>query len=121
MDELAHAIATTKVPVYARAGGLVEPIYRDIEAADMEGHKRTTRTVYFKRLTVQGLRYIVDKHVAKVVQWDGRMRQLVGVPAPTEMLEQLLSLDHGPIPPIAGVIAAWGMRPERTHHLGTGL
>jgi putative DNA primase/helicase len=108
-DETQRALLAAHCPIYYRAGGLVEPMWRYEKTADTN---RQTLVCRFVRLNIPRLQYMVAKHAASYQKFDARTKKWVNTDPPRDMLEQLLELERWDFPTAKGIINTPTMRPD---------
>jgi len=109
-DTIEAAMIKAKVPVLVRAGNLVQPIATEYTTSN--GGKTTLTAL--RALTTSNLAYIITKHVATFVKYDGRAKRLKPCDPPTNILLGLLERGHWVFPRVSGIITAPTMRPDGT-------
>jgi putative DNA primase/helicase len=96
------------VPIMVRAGMLVQPIVDQLPAS----HDRMTDVTVLKPLTNANIIYLLNKHAATFIQYDGRSRKWLAVDPPPAVATHLLEKGQWRFPKVAGVITAPTLRPD---------
>jgi putative DNA primase/helicase len=107
-DETTRAMLAAQLPVLVRAGKLVEPIWTERLASK----ERKIKVTVLRAMTTANLLYMVNKHAASFVKWDGRSKKELVIDPPEKMLLMLLQLGHWPFPHVVGIINSPTMRPD---------
>lgn len=108
VDETQRAIVAAGRPIFVRGGVLVEPIWTKYPTI---GEDTTTVTV-FRAVTIENLRYIVNKWGIKYLQWNDKKKKNVEVDPPDKVLATLVKLGHWSFPRVAGIINSPTLRPD---------
>lgn len=108
VDETQKAIIAAGRPVFVRGGVLVEPIWTKYPTI---GEQTTTVTV-FRAITIENLRYIVNKWGVKYLQWNDKKKKSVEIDPPDKVLATLVKLGHWAFPRVAGIINSPTLRPD---------
>jgi putative DNA primase/helicase len=117
VDATEKALIAVKRPVYFRAGGLVEPIYRFEKTAEAN---RDTLVTVFQKLNTPRLGYMTAKHAAAFQKYDARTKRWERIDPPEKVIEMLLSLGHWGFPTARGIINSPTMRPDGSLLLSEG-
>jgi putative DNA primase/helicase len=108
VTEAEQALLSYNQPVFQRGRDLVVPISIKVPASD----GRNAQSPALKRLENAGLRDQLSQ-AAEFQKYDGRRRDWVSCPPPTDVVEMLLSrAGQWNLRQIAGVITAPTMRPD---------
>ena len=108
VDEAEQALIRAGVPVMVRAGALYQPIAEMRPAAD--GSK--TEVTILGRMNHANLSYVLNKHAATFVRWDGRGRCWRRIDPPGAVAATLLNKGKWQLPKVVGVITAPTLRPD---------
>ncbi len=108
IEEAEAALIACGVPIFERAGVLVEPIVSTLPAS----HKRETDVVLLRRLAPENVIYLLNRYAAGFVKWDVRKKDLVAINPPREIALGLLAKGRWRFPNVAGVITTPTMRPD---------
>ncbi len=108
VDETQRAIVASGRPVFVRGGILVEPIRTEYPTI---GDDTTTVTV-FRAIQIENLRYMVNKHGVKYMQWNDKKKKNVEVDPPDKVLATLVKLGHWIFPKVSGIINSPTLRPD---------
>ena len=112
VDEAESALLAVAdaAPIMVRAGMLVQPIVDLLPAS----HGRKCEVVLLRRLTAANLIYLLNKHAATFIQFDGRVKKWLKVDPTPAIATQLLEKGRWQFPKVAGVINAPTLRPDGT-------
>jgi putative DNA primase/helicase len=108
VDEAEGALIAAGVPIMTRAGTLVRPIKETFDASN--GHK-TEQTVLHP-VHWQTISYLLNKHAATFMRFDGRLKQWVRIDPPENVAKTLLTKRQWTFPKVKGVITAPTMRAD---------
>ena len=108
--EAALLAVVDAAPIMVRAGMLVQPIVDRLPAS----HGRKTEVVLLRRLTAANLIYLLNKHAATFVQYDGRSKTWLKTDPTPAIATQLLEKGRWQFPKVAGVTNAPTLRPDGT-------
>lgn len=108
VDETQRAIVAAGRPVFVRGGILVEPIRTEYPTI---GDETTTVTV-FRTIGIENLRYMVNKHGVKYLQWNDKKKKSVEVDPPDKIMATLVKLGHWIFPKVSGIINSPTLRPD---------
>ena len=108
VDETQRAIVAAGRPVFVRGGILVEPIRTEYPTI---GDETTTVTV-FRPLGIENLRYMVNKHGIKYLQWNDKKKKNVEVDPPDKVMATMVKLGHWIFPKVSGIINSPTLRPD---------
>jgi putative DNA primase/helicase len=108
--EAALIAVASEAPILVRAGMLVQPVVDLLPAS----HGRKTEVTLLRPLTAANLVYLLNKHAATFVKYDGRSKKWLPVDPPTAVATQLLEKGRWRFPKVAGVITAPTLRPDGT-------
>lgn len=108
VDETQRAIVAARRPVFVRGGILVEPIRTEYPTI---GDETTTVTV-FRAIAIENLRYMVNKHGVKYMQWNDKRKKLVKVDPPDKVMATMVKLGHWIFPKVSGIINSPTLRPD---------
>jgi Bifunctional DNA primase/polymerase, N-terminal len=107
VDQAQAALIAAHVPIFVRAGLLVEPVTRERQA-----HYRQTKVTLFAPLSKHKLAYLLNKYAARFEHYDKRRRAWVEIDPPSKVTESLLDLRSWQFPEVVGVVSAPTMRPD---------
>jgi putative DNA primase/helicase len=108
--EAALIAVAPEAPILVRAGMLVQPIVDFLPTSD----GRKTEVTLLRPLTAANLVYLLNKHAATFVRYDGRSKKPLPVDPPTAVATQLIEKGHWRFPKVAGVITAPTLRSDGT-------
>jgi putative DNA primase/helicase len=108
IEEAEAALIACGVPIFERAGVLVEPIVSTLPAS----HRRETDVVLLRRLAPENVIYLLNRYAAGFAKWDVRKKDLVAINPPREIAMGLLAKGRWRFPNVAGVITTPTMRPD---------
>lgn len=108
VDQTQKAVMVAGRPIFVRGGVLVEPIWTKYPTI---GDDTTTVTV-FRAVTIENIRYIVNKWGVKYLQWNDKKKKNVEVDPPDKVLATLIKLGHWTFPRVAGIINSPTLRPD---------
>lgn len=108
VDETQRAIVAANRPVFVRGGILVEPIRTEYPTI---GDETTTVTV-FRSIGIENLRYMVNKHGIKYLQWNDKKKKNVEVDPPDKVMATMVKLGHWIFPKVSGIINSPTLRPD---------
>lgn len=108
VDETQRAIVASGRPVFVRGGILVEPIRTEYPTI---GEDTTTVTV-FRAIGIENLRYMVNKHGVKYLQWSDKKKKNVVIDPPDKIMATLVKLGHWIFPKVSGIINSPTLRPD---------
>ena len=110
VDEAEKALLAAGVPVMVRAGAhfLCRPVVDKRPAAD----NSQTEVTLLERMSPPSMSYLLNKHAATFVRWDGRSMRWKRVDPPKAVVEMLLAKGDWRLPPVVGVVSAPTLRPN---------
>jgi hypothetical protein len=108
VDETQKAIVAAGRPVFVRGGILVEPIRTEYPTI---GDETTTVTV-FRAIGIENLRYMVNKHGVKYLQWNDKKKKNVEIDPPDKVMATMVKLGHWIFPKVSGIINSPTLRPD---------
>lgn len=111
----------SELPIVARAGRLMMPIYSSYRAATRNGIKRKTQTTMLRYITETNLSELATKYACEYVRYmvketktEGIKTTIVASDPPAKMLTMLLDRGHWGFPEVSGCIDAPTLRPNGT-------
>ncbi len=108
VDDIQAALLAARMRIFVRGDMLVVPVTVERAAA----HNRTTLVTVFKALTEPKLAYMLNKHAAEFVHYDGRSNKLVSIDPPAKATNALLALGQWQFPEVLGIVSAPTLRPD---------
>jgi putative DNA primase/helicase len=108
--EAALIAVASEAPIMVRAGMLVQPIVDLLPTSD----GRKTEVTLLRPLTAANLVYLLNKHAAAFVKYDGRSKKWLPIDPPGAVATQLIEKGRWRFPRVAGVITAPTLRSDGT-------
>lgn len=112
VDDAEDALVRANCPIMVRAQKLVMPVSTSYKTSH-EGVE--TEIVSLKALTSANLAYMLTKHAAIFVKYNGRAKKCLPIEPPERMLTALLQKgQYDRIPQVVGVVSCPTLRPDGT-------
>ena len=110
VDQTQTALLEAKLPIFERGRRLVEP--HEVSRSARQG--RQVNITRFEALSLNTLRYHLNKSVAVFEHWDGRSKKWVEIDPPKTVLDDLIAHNGRGFPSIRGIVSCPTLRPDGT-------